>query len=245
MTMPGEQYPPGVRDLAEEFDLDPPEPGEVWAFDLEDPPGENKTPWAREGNARSVRERLTAAGCELEQEFVTGGGGRHYEYRLPEPGWPDPFGYVTSSPAEWVTAQHGWSRQGAFYGRVAGSIPDPGDCDRHPDLPPDAYALTAVHVTTPGREAKYHSKASLERPDDKWTVQLVYEQANRSHSSKVYVYNEEQLGAFPHVTWWRSSPHTRTERRRVEFVGSFGEARLTVRSLTGLDVPEPPEVADG
>lgn len=220
-----ERLPRELVGLCDEFDLDPPTPGERWEFVTPD----------GEYDYEEVRRTLVQSGCKLHQNFRTPDG-RRWEYTVPEPGWPDPLGHVTTDEPEWVDPQTYWTRQGSFKGNVRGSIPDAGDCERHPDLPPDSFALSGVSILPPTRTAKYHAKPPIERPDGSWCVQIKHEQVNRSYRTKVYVY-AEQLGEFPFVQEWKASPHTNTERRHVAFFDTCGEAVRFVERETELTVP--------
>jgi len=215
------QLPGELSKLCDEFGLEPPMPGEQWEFELGDLPV-------------SIGRRLKSAGCELRQEHATDEG-RYYEYVVPEPGWPDPLGYVTTDEPEWVGPQHGWNRRGGFRGNVRGTIPDPGDCDRHPDLPPDAYALSSVHIYAPDSQAKFRARTSLKPPEGSWAVNLTYEQVNHGRSQTA-VYSSE-LGEYPECTEWRSLSASNDERRRVEFFDTAEEAVEFVEEQTGLNVP--------
>jgi len=216
-----ERLPKELSGLCEEFSLEPPALGERWEFTTQE----------GEYDYDNVRHKLIRAGCELCQNYRTEEG-RRWEYIVPEPGWPDPLGYVTAEEPQWVASQHGW-RRGRFYGNVRGTIPDVGDCDRHPNLPPNAYALTTVYVYPPEKTAKYHAKTTLERPDGSWAVNLTYEQSTRSSRTHVAVYSS-RLGEFPECTEWRSSRGTRDERRRVEFFENADGAFDFVEDETGL-----------
>ena len=217
----GVTIPQRLERLCEEYDLDRPEPGERWEF---------TTP---NDDYDEVRRLLIRAGCDLCQNYWDGDE-RRWEYIVPEPGWPDPLGYITTDEPEWVGPQHGWSRE-TFSGNVRGSIPDAGDCDRHPDLPPDAYALTTVYLYPPEKDASYHAYTTLDRPEDAWVVNLTYEQATRSSRTHVEVYSS-QLGEFPECTEWRSGRGGRDERRRVEFFDKMEQAVQFVEDETGLTV---------
>ncbi|THE65848.1 hypothetical protein D8Y22_05540 [Salinadaptatus halalkaliphilus] len=217
-----DSLPPGVLALCDEFDLEQPTPGERWEFDLANPPTD-------------ISDRLVRAGCQLRCEYATDNG-RRYEYVVPEAGWPDPLGYVTTDDPQWVGPQHGWNPADRYHGNVRGSIPSPGDCDRHPDLPANAYALSRVTLYPPKSEAKFHAKTSLEPPTGAWVAVLTYEQATRSHSSHVGVYSSE-LGEFPECTKWTSAPYTNDERRHVEWFDTLEDATTFVKRETGLAVP--------
>jgi hypothetical protein len=220
----GQPLPDGVERLCEEYDLERPTPGERWEFHLTNVPEDS-----------DVGRELVSSGCDLRQEYADGDG-RTYEYVVPEPGWPEPLGYVTAETPTWVNAQTRWKSSEKFTGRVRGTIPDAGDCDRHPDLPADAYALKAVHIYGPAQEPTFHAKTSFEVPETAWTVNLTYEQATRSYRTLVEVYSGE-FGPFPDCTEWRSGRPTNHERRRVEFFETRGRAVEFVESATGLSMP--------
>ncbi|WP_256289916.1 hypothetical protein [Halobellus inordinatus] len=231
----GQPLPDGVEAICEEFDLERPTPGERWEFHLDDVPSD-----------RDVGGELVAAGCDLCREYVDGDG-RTYEYKVPEPGWPEPLGYVTTDEPAWVDVQTEWKRDGEkFVGSVRGTIPDAGDCDRHPDLSADAYALKSIYIYGPTETPKFHAKTSLEVPDDAWTVNLTYEQATGSYRTMVAVYSGE-LGRFPERTEWKAAPHGNDERRRVEFFETRERAIAFVEAETGLSIPRHDEQirADG
>lgn len=162
------------------------------------------------------------------------------------PEWPDPLGYVTTDEPEWVGPQaewKSWVENPSFFGRVQGSIPDAGDCDRHPDLPPDAYALKTVSLTPPGKEAKYHfpkRKFPFDRPGGSWSVCITYKRVRKHGYPTVELFSTE-AGAEPiEQTWKVIKKHDRDERRHVEFFDGLGAAAVFVLRQTGLDVPEPP-----
>lgn len=227
------QIPEQLREICDEFELDYPEPGEQWEFYLEEPP-----------EGRDIGRELTSAGCTLNLECVPKFNedypdhGRLYNYTVPTPGWPEPLGYVTDSPfgEGWVNSQTRWGDQ-SFYGNVRGTIPDGGNCDRHPELPPDSYALTAVSISGPGLEATYGANVDLERPDDSWATVLKYEQTSSTSSPLTEIYSSG-LGPFPRCTKWRYAPYRRHERRWAEFFDTLEEAVQFVFDETGLVVPE-------
>lgn len=215
---------PALLALCERHDLDEPGPGERWKFET-----------TGEYDFEYVSKVLTSTGCRLHQNFQIEDG-RQWEYTVPEPGWPEPLGYVTTDEPTWVSPQTGWRPTGRFAGNVRGTIPEPGDCDRHPELPADAFALSTVYIYPPGGNVKLGSKPPLDVPEEQWTVNLTYEQAGGSSRTKVWVYSSE-LGEWPHVTEWKGGTPRNTERRRVEFVETQEQAMEFVREETGLSVP--------
>jgi hypothetical protein len=220
--------PATVVEICSEFDVNMPRPGETWKFTLENTPTD-----------RDIGRELVGAGCELCMEVSTGDGGRTYEYEVPEPGWPEPLGYITTDEPKFVSSQNGWKDTEKFYGNVRGSIPDGGDCNRHPDLPENAYALTTVIIYGPSKEPKFHAKPDLIVPEGVWTVNLTYEQASNG-KALVEVYSSE-LGPFPDCTQWKTlRGGNRDERRRVEFFDTRNDAVQFVHAETGLTLPELP-----
>lgn len=220
--------PDKLVDLCDELGLDYPEPGERWEFVLEDPPND-------------VSKRLKRLGCRLQQEvnakYVDGvpDSARCFEYMVPEPGWPLPLGYITTDEPRFVSPQV-TVRNGMFTGNVRGSIPDSGDCDRHPDLPENAYALARVSILSPDRDVSFR-KLEFTAPEDRWTAKLQYKQAVGSSTVTEEVYST-RLGRFPRVLYWKHASGYRNKRVRYEFFDTLDAAVRFIEDRTGLPVEE-------
>ena len=228
---------PTLIALCEEYGLDVPEPGADWAFEVVDDSFDND-------DYQHITRSLVEANCKLRSagrlDIHPGvdAHGYRFTYRVPNPEWPDPLGYVTSDPPAWVGPQHGWKRAGYFHGNVRGTIPDPGDCVRHPDLQPDAYALNTVSIRPPDLQLGY-TLGNPDRPDGSWVVTLSYVQASHSSTNRTCVYSSA-LGTFPYCADYTGGPG-RPERRHIEFFESLDAARTFVNDETGLAIPDRPD----
>jgi hypothetical protein len=245
------ELPDGLVDLLEETDVELPEPGtENWKFQIT----RNDLPERIESTDTTSRfgvfsRQLKRYGCRLNQEYRVDDNTRHFDYRVPNSGWPEPLGYhvgglraKTDENPEFQTPKTRiTTRENRFYAPINGGIPKKGD-DRHESIPDRAYGLRKVVVSGPERFSKNKPVIAdrvkdVDFPEDKWAAYIEYARSVTTTKQRVEYYSTE-IGDFPRVQIWEYSPHSPFLRKRVELFDTRQQAVEFIEKQTGAPVSE-------